>query len=235
MSTAYYIDQLRERLAAGISRHAILLSARRHRQPDSELRRSRADRYSAHRQRTCRPTIGWRRRSPTASSRFPAPSMFTSSSCSPPDAVPERRPHARAIRRTERAGRGQQPAAHAELELPDQSFVLGESGQRHRIQRGRAGAAVQDRFHAVARQYSRFRRPLPASRKSAEQPRAGESERAAGADLPLQQPAHDRHLRLGGRARSGRRGQRHPEGSERISEASSRAARRSSCAARSPP
>ena len=57
------------------------------------------------------------------------------------------------------AGRGQQPAPDAELQLSDQSFVLGESRQRHGIQRRRAGAAIQNGFHAIARQYSPFRPP----------------------------------------------------------------------------
>ena len=56
-----------------------------------------------------------------------------------------------------------------------------------------------------------FRRPrTPAA--IAQQPGAGESEYAAGADHALQQSAHDRHLRFGGRARPRRRGQRHSQG-----------------------
>ena len=47
-----------------------------------------------------------------------------------PDAVPECGPHAGAIGGPEPAGRGQQHLALAEFQLSDQSFVLGQPGQR---------------------------------------------------------------------------------------------------------
>ena len=166
MPTKYYIDELRERLAEEFPGTQFFF------QPADMVSQilnfgvPAPDRYSAHRPEPAEPTIGWRSRSPTASSTFPARWTCTCSNCAPiPTIVPECRPHPRAIGGPEPAGRGQQPAAHAEFQLPDQSLVLGESGERHRIQRGRAGAAIQDRLHAIAREYSDLLRDRPRPRR----------------------------------------------------------------------
>ena len=129
--TRYYIDDLRERSGRGIPRHAILFSAGGHDQPDPEFRSSRAQSISSSSARTEEANYQLAQQITNRIQHIPgAVDVHVQQLRSYPGDFPECRPHAGAVRGLKPAGRGQQRPAHAEFELPGQSIVLGQPGQR---------------------------------------------------------------------------------------------------------
>jgi len=121
------------------------------------------------------------------------------------NALPQCGPHAGAVGGIEPARCRQRRPANAQFQLPDQSLVLGQSGQRHGVQRRRSSAAIQDGFHAGSGQHPDILTGDPLYPDSG-QFRATARERRTGPDHPLQQSGHDRRVCLGGGTRPGRRG-----------------------------
>ena len=119
--TADYVHDLRLKLPQGVSRRNLLVSAGRHRQPDSELRSSRSDRYPGCR---LRPASQSRVRQQTAGadpadsrnrrSAHPATLRSALSAC-------RRRSDQGTAGRLHAARRRQQPAGFAERQFPDYS------------------------------------------------------------------------------------------------------------------
>ncbi len=200
-------DPLRGRIAAAagrnISGNAVLFSAGRHGQPDSEFRSSLPHRYSTggaeHRQEL-RPGAGDLRANPARARRGGRARAAVALGA---DAFSGRGPHAGAVGGADAAGRGKQRAAFAEFQLSDQPVVLGESGNRDRIQRGRAGAAIQSELHAVADEYpGGFGEHQHAADSGKPGPSTGE--RGASAGEPVRYAVAAGRVRIGGRARPGR-------------------------------
>ena len=110
MPTKYYIDQLAPAIGRRVSRNAILFSAGRHGQPDSEFRRARPDRYPAHRPERARQLRAGAADLQSHSAHSRSGGRSRSAVALLPNAVSECGPHAGAVRGPEPAGRGQQPA-----------------------------------------------------------------------------------------------------------------------------
>ena len=167
MSTKYYVDELRSRLAQEFPGHRIFLSTSGYRHPDSEFRRARAHRHPTDRPQPARPITNWRSRSPIEVQQIPgAVDVHVHQLFSYPTLFLD-------VDRTraQSVGLSQQDVANSLLlSLSSSSQInpsfLGESDERIRIQRGRAGAAVSNRLDAESREYSDFFRFCPTGRKS---------------------------------------------------------------------
>ena len=237
MSTGYYIDQLARAAGRRVSGHAILLPAGRHRQPDSELRRAGSDRSSrligANQQANYRLAQQITSR---IAARSREPWTCTSSNCSPHPTLFLDVDRTRA----QSVGLSEQDVANSLLLTLSSSFQINPSFWVNPASGIEYNVAVQVPQYKIdsmqsLEQYSDFVRCARTAAGTAQQSGAGESERAAGADFPLQQSAHDQRLRLGRGPRPRRRGRRHPQGHEGFPATSFRAARRWSCAGRSRP
>ncbi len=215
--------------AAGeIPRHRVLLPARRHHQPDPELRRAGADRPADRRpQAGRRPQICARPAAPAE--RHPRPGRRAHAAILPQSATARRRrPLAHGAARPHRARRHQQRRDLACRQLADRADLLAESADRRLLSHRGADAGIpgdespgagEPAGHRFERRASDPGRPWPHLARTVRRHR-----------VPLQRPAYHRSLRHDAGSRPRRRGGRYPRAGRRLGQGS--AARRQGQSAR---
>ena len=125
--TAEYVHDLRIEAGQGFSRRHFLFLARGHRQPDSEFRPSRSDRYSNRRTRSGgQPRVCGQLAEPAEiRSRHGGPA--DPAGLQPAQTAHRRGPHQSAADRLLRARRRQQPADFAQRQFSDVAHLLARS------------------------------------------------------------------------------------------------------------
>ena len=152
--TARYVAQLAQRAEHGISRRHIRVPARRHRQPDPQLRPARTDRRADRRQQA-RGKPRRRRPSARATAQCARPCR-----CAYPTAR-RRTDHQRRCRshegdagRPHAARRRAEPADRALRQLADHAELLARSEERRQLSADGRSAAIRHSFAANAREHS---------------------------------------------------------------------------------